>query len=90
MRTDMMLLARYDGLPVIPLERVAADFFSHMTARSLYALIVRGDIKIPLVPGNSQKAKPAVALEDLAKYLDEQIAKGREEFRQIHGRPFAA
>lgn len=90
MRTDMLLLARYEGLPVIPLERVAADFFAHMTVRSLHSLIVRGDIKLPLVPGNSQKAKPAVALEDLALYLDRQIAEGRKEFAQVHGKPFAA
>ncbi len=90
MRTDLMLLVRYEGMPVIPLERVAADFFAHMTVRSLHSLIVRGEVKIPLVPGNSQKAKPAVALEDLAKYLDDRIAEGRREFEQVHGRPFAA
>lgn len=90
MRTDLLLMVRYEGLAVIPLERVAQDFFAHMTVRRLHSLIARGDIALPLVPGNSQKAAPAVALEDLAVYLDRQIAEGRKEFQQIHGKPFAA
>ena len=32
MKTSMLLMVRYDGLAVIPVERVCEDYFQHLSA----------------------------------------------------------
>lgn len=81
MNTTFLLMARYEGLPVIPADRVCADFFSPLTPKKFIEKIRAGEIKLPLVRlERSQKAAKGVALNDLAAYLDAQIAEARHDF----------
>lgn len=84
------LAAQYDGAAVVPLDLVCRDYFRHLSPEALVVKITKGEILLPLVRlARSQKCAKGIATADLAKYLDDRIAEAREEFRQIHGRPFS-
>lgn len=84
MKTAFMLLARYDGLPVIPVDVVCRDFFSHLTPEKFLRKALANEINLPVVRmEGSQKAAKGVALDDLANYLDKQIAAARKECAQL-------
>lgn len=86
MKTAFMLLARYDGLPVIPIDVVCRDFFSHLTPEKFLRKVLANEIGLPVVRiEGSQKAARGVPLNDLADYLDKQIAAARKEQTQLAG-----
>lgn len=79
MRTDFLLLALYGGLAVIPLERVCADFFPSLTPEKLKRKIACGDIALPLMAmERSQKSARGVHLNDLAAYIDAELADAKK------------
>jgi capsid protein len=58
-------------MPVIPLDVVCADFFTHLTPQKLAGKIDRGEVKLPLVRIEaSQRAARGVHLGDLAAWID--------------------
>lgn len=73
MNTVFLLMAQYDGLPVVPAERVVADYFSHLDRRKFLRKVHAGEIKLPIVRSdpNSQKTQLGISIVDLAKYLDD-------------------
>jgi len=82
--TAFLLMARYDGLPVIPVESVRADFFPHLTLDEFLRQIGNGGIKLPLVRSTtSQKSAKGVHLQDLADYLDGRRAVAHKELEQM-------
>jgi Pyocin activator protein PrtN len=89
LNTAFLLLALYNGLPIIPLERVCKDFFGGITAEKFLKKVDHGDIKLPIVRTDptSQKSAKGVALPDLADYLDERIEAARKECRQLNKTP---
>jgi len=87
MNTAFLLLAQYDGMAIIPLERVCSDYFSHLTPEKLKMKVAAGDIDLPLVAiEKSQKAARGVHLNDLAAYLDAQHRKAKMEHEKLMGR----
>jgi hypothetical protein len=87
MNTAFLLLAQYDGMAIIPLERVCSDYFSHLTPEKLKMKVAAGDIDLPLVAiEKSQKAARGVHLNDLAAYLDAQHQKAKMEHEKLMGR----
>ncbi|MFD6316948.1 MULTISPECIES: pyocin activator PrtN family protein [Methylorubrum] len=86
MKTVFLLMAQYDARAVIPIEWVARDFFSHLTADNLVRKISAGDIALPLVRmEDSARSAKGVALIDLADYIDQRIEAARKECRQFLG-----
>lgn len=84
METAFFLMAQY-GQPVIPVDRLVKDYFSHLTLRSFLRKVDEGNLPIPLVRmEDSQKATKGVHIKDLAKYLDDQRAKGLRTFNQVY------
>ena len=81
-----MLLAQYQT-PVIPLEAVARDFFSHLDPAKLARKIGEGEIALPMVrmDPSSQKSAKGVHLQDLADWIDRQRAAAQKECRQLQG-----
>lgn len=87
MNTAFLLLAQYDGMAIIPLDRVCCDYFSHLTPEKLKMKIAAGDIDLPLVAiEKSQKAARGIHLNDLAAYLDAQHQKAKIEHEKLMGR----
>jgi len=87
MNTVFLLMAQYNGQAIIPLERVCADYFSHLTPEKMKLKIAAGQINLPLVAMEaSQKSARGVHLNDLATYLDRQHAKARTEHEKLMGR----
>lgn len=85
MNTAFLLMAQYDGMPIIPVQRVCEDYFSHLTLVKLLRKINDGQIPLPLVRiEDSQKSAKGVHLQDLAKYLDDRRAVAQREFQQLH------
>lgn len=89
MNTAFLLMAQYNGQAVIPVERVAKDYFPHLSADKFVRKVAVGEIKLPMVridPGTQKSAK-GIHLQDLAKYLDERRAAAVKEqdqmFRQV-------
>lgn len=63
-------MAQYDGLAVIPLARLCADYFPHLSPEKIKLKIARGEIRLPLiVMESSQKSSRGVHLSDLADYI---------------------
>jgi hypothetical protein len=87
MNTQFLLMAQYNGQAIIPLERVCADYFSHLTPEKMKLKVAAGEIDLPLVRiENSQKSARGVHLNDLAVYLDTQHRKARTEHDKLMGR----
>jgi hypothetical protein len=84
MKTLMILMARYDGLAVIPLDLVCRDYFRHLTVDKLLRKVMAGDIALPITRMEaSQKAAKGVHITDLAAYLDRQADAARRECEQL-------
>lgn len=80
-------MAQYNGAAIIPLERVCADYFSHLTPEKMKQKVAAGDIDLPLVQmERSQKSARGVHLSDLASYLDSQHSRARAEHDKLMGR----
>jgi hypothetical protein len=84
MNTAFLLMARYDGLPIIPVDVVCRDYFQHLTVDKFLRKVLSGEISIPVVRiENSQKSTKGVSISDLAVYLDKQIEVARKECEQL-------
>ncbi|MHB0764705.1 pyocin activator PrtN family protein [Stutzerimonas sp. NM35] len=87
MNTAFLLMAQYSGAAIIPLERVCADYFSHLTPEKMKLKVASGQIDLPLVQmERSQKSARGVHLSDLASYLDSQHSRARAEHDKLMGR----
>lgn len=86
MKTELMLMTRYDATPMIPVDLVVRDFFSHLSRANFLRKVADGAIKLPVVSleAGSQKSAKAVALIDLASYLDERHAEAKRDFDHFH------
>lgn len=86
MNTTFLLMAKYDAVPVIPIDVVCRDFFAPLTLPILLRKISAGDIPLPLVRMEaSQKGAKGVHLTDLAAYIDKRTAAARKECDQLSG-----
>ena len=84
MNTLFLLMARYNGLPVIPVDVVCRDYFQHLTPEKFLRKILAADISLPIVRMEaSQKCAKGVPINDLAVYLDKQIEVARKECDQL-------
>ncbi|WP_240544734.1 pyocin activator PrtN family protein [Paracoccus sp. AK26] len=80
-----MLTGRYQGLPLIPVERVVEDFFPHLNRTNFLRKVADGHIALPLVNVEaSQKSAKAIHLTDLASYLDARHAAALREREHFH------
>lgn len=84
MNTTFLLMAQYGGKPVIPVEDVCRDFFTHLTPDKFIRKCSAGELAIPLVRmETSQKCAKGVHLADLAAYLDGRRDAAVKECRQL-------
>ncbi|WP_339665200.1 pyocin activator PrtN family protein [uncultured Pseudomonas sp.] len=87
MNTLFLLMAQYNGLAVIPLDRICADYFCHLSVEKLQRKVMAAEIDLPIVRmEGSQKAAKGVHLQDLALYLDSQRARALNENDKLHNR----
>jgi hypothetical protein len=78
-------MGRYNATPVIPIDTVVKDFFSHLTPTKFLRKISEGSIRLPLVRmENSQKSARGIDVRDLASYLDERSTAARRECNALH------
>ncbi|WP_246100482.1 pyocin activator PrtN family protein [Cereibacter sediminicola] len=81
-----MLLALYDGAPIVPVDAVCRDFFSHLSPVKFLAKVDRGEISIPVVRIEaSQKSAKGVHISDLASWIDERRAIAVRECKALAG-----
>lgn len=86
MNTAFLLLAKYNGMPIIPAQQVCEDFFPHLTLVKFLRKINDGQLPLPLVRIEaSQKSAKGVHLQDLADYLDARRSEAQREFQQMYG-----
>ncbi len=84
MNTLFLLMARYNGLPVIPVDVVCKDYFAHLTPEKFLRKVLAAEISLPIVRmESSQKCAKSVPINDLAAYLDKQIEAARKECEQL-------
>jgi hypothetical protein len=84
MNTVFFLMARYNGLPVIPVDVVCRDYFQHLSPEKFLKKVLAGEISLPVVRmESSQKCAKGVPINDLAAYLDKQIEAARKECEQL-------
>lgn len=80
MQTIWMLMAKYEGMPSIPLDTVRKDFFEGMSQQLFINKIKSGEIPLPVQRlGEGQKATKRVPLTDLAAYLDHEANRARAQ-----------
>lgn len=87
MNTLFLLMAHYEGRPVVPVEWVCRDFLG-LSVGKFKLKRHQGEIDLPVVRlgPDSQKATLAIHLEDLARYIDQQRAAALKEQDQLMGR----
>ncbi|MBV1813506.1 pyocin activator PrtN family protein [Pseudomonas viridiflava] len=87
MNTLYLLMAQYNGLAVIPLDRVCADYMN-LSVEKFKRKRLYGEIDIPVVRlgADSQKAGLGIHLKDLADYIDRERGKAVMEQNQLMGR----
>lgn len=84
--TSWLLMARYGGLPVIPVEDVCRDYFRHLSPENLVRKVSAGELDLPLVRmDGGPKCAKGVALVDLAAYLDRRMEAARREAEALCG-----
>lgn len=85
--TMFFLMAQYGGRPVIPLEEVCRDYFSHLPVDKFLRKVSGGQIRIPVVQMEpSQKSHKGIHIHDLADYIDQQREAAVSDFKKIYGR----
>ncbi|MCF4098357.1 pyocin activator PrtN family protein [Maritalea sp. P4.10X] len=86
MNTTFLLMAKYDGLPIIPAQQVCEDFFPHLTLPKFLRKVSEGQIPLQLVRiENSQKSARGVHIQDLAAYIDDRRKAAHREYKQMYG-----
>ncbi|MGY6246247.1 pyocin activator PrtN family protein [Bosea thiooxidans] len=86
MNTLFLLMAQYNGQAVIPVDRVCADYFSHLSFDKFLRKVGAGEIEIPVTRMEaSQKSAKGVHLQDLAEYLDKRRAAAVREMKALCG-----
>ena len=48
MNTAFVLMAQYNGMAIISLEQVCADYFTHLTPLVFQRKVLAGEIKLPI------------------------------------------
>ena len=87
MNTFFLLMAQYNGQIIVPLARICADYFSHLTPEKLKMKVAAGQIDIVIVSiENCQKSACGIHIEDLAEYLDAQRCTAKMEHERLMGR----
>lgn len=87
MTTIFLLLAQYGATAVVPLDIVARDYFSHLSAEKLLRKISLGEIRLPVVRiEGSNKCAKGIHVNDLAAYIDARRAAAQKECEQLYGR----
>ena len=82
-------MARYNGLPIIPVDVVCRDYFQHLTPEKFLRRVLAGEISLPIIRmEDSQKTAKGVHINDLAAYLDKQHEAALKECEQL--KPHAA
>ena len=77
-------MAQYHGQPVIPVDIICRDYFSHLTPRKFIGKLETGDIALPMVRiEESQKSAKGIYLTDLAEYLDKRRDLAMRDFRKL-------
>lgn len=88
MNTSWLLIARYEGLAIIPAEAVCRDYFPHLDTGKFIRKCNEGDITLPLVRiEGSSKAARGVHLLDLATFIDARRAEALKEVYAVSGDP---
>lgn len=83
MDTRLLLMARYNAMPIVPLHLVREDFFPHLSLPKFLRKVNEYAIKLPVVRiDNSQKSAKGVHIDDLATYLDERRAEAKRDFER--------
>lgn len=82
MNTAFLLMARYEGKPVIPVEDVCRDFFTHLTPEKFVRKASEFNLPVVRMEG-SKRAARGVHLNDLAAYIDRQAEAARKECDQL-------
>jgi hypothetical protein len=75
MKTALILMTQYDGLAIVPVERVCRDYFTHLTPEKFLRKVLAGEIKLPVVDGG-------IEIIALARYIDERADIARQELRE--------
>lgn len=85
MKTQLLLAAQYDGLAIIPLDRVRKDYFPHLSEQRLMERVLSGKINLPIVriDPTSQKTARGVAIEHLAAWIDERKSAAEKEWKAL-------
>jgi hypothetical protein len=80
-------MAQYHGAAIVPIAKVCADYFSHLTPQQFARKVYAGDIDLIMTRiENSQKTAMGVHLCDLAAYIDHRRKVAQRERDQLHGR----
>ena len=78
-------MAQYNGMAIISLEPVCADYFTHLTPLVFQRKVLAGEIKLPITRLEpSQKSALGIHIADLALYLDQQREAARKEWTQLN------
>lgn len=80
-------MAQYNGMTIISLEQVCADYFMHLPPLVFQRKVLAGEIKLPITRLEpSQKTAWDIHIADLDLYLDQQRDAARKKCAQSNKR----
>lgn len=83
--TADLLMSQYGRKPIISVDDVCRDYFTHLTPEKFLRKVGLGEIALPIVRVEaSQKCYKGVHIQDLADYLDDRRAAAQKEMRQLN------
>lgn len=85
MDTRFLLMARYDALPIIPVEQIRSNFFNHLSLNKFLRKLNDRTIALPVVRiEESQKSQKGVYIDHLADFLDKKRDQALREHLNFH------
>lgn len=87
MNTRLLLMARYDSAPIIPVETVCKDFYPHLSPDKFLRKVSLGEIKVPIMrmDRRSQKSGKGIHLDHLADLVDAEKKAAEAEAQKLAG-----
>lgn len=75
-----LLLARYEGQPLIPAEVVCSDYFHPLTYKAWREMVNDGSISLPIMRMSPSKKAPLyISINHLADFLAKREAEAARE-----------
>lgn len=84
MKTIFLLMAQFDGRAEIPLDEIRSQYLPELSDKEAKRRASLHRLPFPVHRLGSAKSRWMVNLNDLAAYIDDQMAEARQEWHKVN------